>query len=150
MLKTFFQKKRQENSLVFQDGSNFRFSFSRGLFCLLCYSNVCFCCISSAQDHADIEWKFARTKLWMSYFEEGGTLPTPFNVIPSPKSLWYLIRWLWRHLCKKKIRRKPESFGTIGVSLMLFSALSPPLFYTVKYFSALSENRGPWNVKYCG
>ncbi|XP_029898984.1 short transient receptor potential channel 4 isoform X1 [Aquila chrysaetos chrysaetos] len=65
-------------------------------------------------DHADIEWKFARTKLWMSYFEEGGTLPTPFNVIPSPKSLWYLVKWLWRHLCKKKIRRKPESFGTIG------------------------------------
>ncbi|NXB76600.1 TRPC4 protein, partial [Donacobius atricapilla] len=65
-------------------------------------------------DHADIEWKFARTKLWMSYFEEGGTLPTPFNVIPSPKSLWYLIKWLWTHLCKKKIRRKPESFGTIG------------------------------------
>ncbi|NXJ83848.1 TRPC4 protein, partial [Trogon melanurus] len=73
-------------------------------------------------DHADIEWKFARTKLWMSYFEEGGTLPTPFNVIPSPKSLWYLIRWLWRHLCKKKIRRKPESFGTIGVSLVFYSA----------------------------
>ncbi|XP_044275264.1 short transient receptor potential channel 4 [Varanus komodoensis] len=65
-------------------------------------------------DHADIEWKFARTKLWMSYFEEGGTLPTPFNVIPSPKSLWYLIRWLWRQLCKRKIRKKPESFGTIG------------------------------------
>uniref|UniRef100_A0A8C2VGB2 Transient receptor potential cation channel subfamily C member 4 n=1 Tax=Chinchilla lanigera TaxID=34839 RepID=A0A8C2VGB2_CHILA len=66
------------------------------------------------QDHADIEWKFARTKLWMSYFEEGGTLPTPFNVIPSPKSLWYLIKWIWTHLCKKKMRRKPESFGTIG------------------------------------
>lgn len=65
-------------------------------------------------DHADIEWKFARTKLWMSYFEEGGTLPTPFNMIPSPKSLWYLIRWLWRQLRRKKIRRKPESFGTIG------------------------------------
>nr|XP_056704045.1 short transient receptor potential channel 4 [Euleptes europaea] len=65
-------------------------------------------------DHADIEWKFARTKLWMSYFEEGGTLPTPFNVIPSPKSLWYLIAWLWRRVCRKKIRKKPESFGTIG------------------------------------
>ncbi|KAM9609917.1 short transient receptor potential channel 4 isoform 4-T4 [Trichechus inunguis] len=65
-------------------------------------------------DHADIEWKFARTKLWMSYFEEGGTLPTPFNVIPSPKSLWYLVKWIWTHLCKKKMRRKPESFGTIG------------------------------------
>ncbi|XP_060092744.1 short transient receptor potential channel 4 isoform X1 [Heteronotia binoei] len=65
-------------------------------------------------DHADIEWKFARTKLWMSYFEEGGTLPTPFNVIPSPKSIWYLITWLWRRVCGKKIRKKPESFGTIG------------------------------------
>lgn len=68
------------------------------------------------QDHADIEWKFARTKLWMSYFEEGGTLPTPFNVIPSPKSLWYLLRWLWRRLCRQNIKKKNKSFGTIGVS----------------------------------
>ncbi|XP_075448168.1 short transient receptor potential channel 4 isoform X2 [Ascaphus truei] len=65
-------------------------------------------------DHADIEWKFARTKLWMSYFEEGGTLPTPFNIIPSPKSLWYLFKWIRKQVCKKKMRRKPESFGAIG------------------------------------
>ncbi|KAG8430338.1 hypothetical protein GDO86_017950 [Hymenochirus boettgeri] len=65
-------------------------------------------------DHADIEWKFARTKLWMSYFEEGGTLPTPFNILPSPKSLWYLIKWIKKQICKKKIKRKPESFGAIG------------------------------------
>uniref|UniRef100_A0A8C5P7U1 Transient receptor potential cation channel subfamily C member 4 n=1 Tax=Leptobrachium leishanense TaxID=445787 RepID=A0A8C5P7U1_9ANUR len=65
-------------------------------------------------DHADIEWKFARTKLWMSYFEEGGTLPAPFNIIPSPKSIWYLFKWLQKHICKKNIKRKLESFGTIG------------------------------------
>ncbi|XP_041440424.1 short transient receptor potential channel 4 [Xenopus laevis] len=65
-------------------------------------------------DHADIEWKFARTKLWMSYFEEGGTLPTPFNIIPSPKSLWYLIKWIRKQICKKNMKRKPESFGAIG------------------------------------
>ncbi|XP_043929257.1 short transient receptor potential channel 4 [Protopterus annectens] len=65
-------------------------------------------------DHADIEWKFARTKLWMSYFEEGGTLPTPFNIIASPKSVCYLFLWLKRHLCWKQAKRKPESFGTIG------------------------------------
>lgn len=99
------------------------------------------CCGFCSQDHADIEWKFARTKLWMSYFEEGGTLPTPFNVIPSPKSLWYLIKWLWRHLCKKKIRRKPESFGTIGVSPMCYSAVNPPLSYTDKSFSALERQK---------
>ncbi|KAL0993893.1 hypothetical protein UPYG_G00115280 [Umbra pygmaea] len=50
-------------------------------------------------DHADIEWKFARTKLWMSYFDEGGTLPPPFNIVPSPKSVWYLCVWTHNHLC---------------------------------------------------
>uniref|UniRef100_A0A3B3V3E2 Transient receptor potential cation channel, subfamily C, member 5a n=1 Tax=Poecilia latipinna TaxID=48699 RepID=A0A3B3V3E2_9TELE len=52
-------------------------------------------------DHADIEWKFARTKLWMSYFDEGGTLPPPFNIIPSPKSFWYLLMWLHNKLCRR-------------------------------------------------
>ncbi|XP_051485883.1 short transient receptor potential channel 5 [Apus apus] len=50
-------------------------------------------------DHADIEWKFARTKLWMSYFDEGATLPPPFNIVPSPKSFWYLCKWIHNHLC---------------------------------------------------
>ncbi|KAK9680688.1 Transient receptor ion channel II [Popillia japonica] len=36
-------------------------------------------------DHSDTEWKFARTKLWMRYFEEAATLPPPFNIIPTPK-----------------------------------------------------------------
>ncbi|GJQ82376.1 TRPL [Trypoxylus dichotomus] len=37
-------------------------------------------------DHSDTEWKFARTKLWMRYFEEAATLPPPFNIIPTPKT----------------------------------------------------------------
>ncbi|XP_039601753.1 short transient receptor potential channel 4b isoform X2 [Polypterus senegalus] len=65
-------------------------------------------------DHADIEWKFARTKLWMSYFEEGGTLPPPFNIIPSPKSVWHLLKWIKRHVCKVKITKRPESLGSLG------------------------------------
>ncbi|XP_058886935.1 short transient receptor potential channel 6-like [Acipenser ruthenus] len=40
---------------------------------------------------ADVEWKFARAKLWFSYFEEGRTLPVPFNLVPSPKSVIYLL-----------------------------------------------------------
>ncbi|KAM9812927.1 short transient receptor potential channel 6 isoform 1-T3 [Syngnathus typhle] len=32
---------------------------------------------------ADVEWKFARAKLWFSYFEPGGSLPVPFNLLPS-------------------------------------------------------------------
>ncbi|KAG7322413.1 hypothetical protein KOW79_013759 [Hemibagrus wyckioides] len=65
-------------------------------------------------DHADIEWKFARTKLWMSYFEEGGTLPPPFNIIPSPKSAWYLIKWIKKHICKRTRAERTETFGSIS------------------------------------
>ncbi|KAM6986807.1 short transient receptor potential channel 4a [Aplochiton taeniatus] len=65
-------------------------------------------------DHADIEWKFARTKLWMSYFEEGGTLPSPFNIVPSPKSAWYLICWVRKQLCQRTASKPPETFGTLG------------------------------------
>uniref|UniRef100_A0A8C8GTX1 Transient receptor ion channel domain-containing protein n=2 Tax=Oncorhynchus TaxID=8016 RepID=A0A8C8GTX1_ONCTS len=42
------------------------------------------------EEDADVEWKFARAKLWLSYFDEGRTLPPPFNLVPSPKSFYYL------------------------------------------------------------
>lgn len=44
------------------------------------------------QQHSDTEWKFARTKLWMSYFEDSSTLPPPFNVLPSVKWLIRVFR----------------------------------------------------------
>uniref|UniRef100_A0A3Q3J731 Transient receptor ion channel domain-containing protein n=1 Tax=Monopterus albus TaxID=43700 RepID=A0A3Q3J731_MONAL len=51
------------------------------------------------EDDADVEWKFARAKLWFSYFEHGGTLPVPFNLVPSPKSVTSLLlgirEFLW-------------------------------------------------------
>ncbi|XP_073518238.1 short transient receptor potential channel 6 isoform X2 [Phyllobates terribilis] len=43
------------------------------------------------EDDSDVEWKFARAKLWFSYFEEGRTLPVPFNLVPSPKSFVYIV-----------------------------------------------------------
>lgn len=51
-----------------------------------------------------MEWKFARAKLWLSYFDEGRTLPAPFNLVPSPKSFYYLIMRITcaYKLCKSK------------------------------------------------
>ncbi|XP_025753927.1 short transient receptor potential channel 6 isoform X1 [Oreochromis niloticus] len=43
------------------------------------------------EDDADVEWKFARAKLWFSYFDHSGTLPVPFNLVPSPKSVSCLL-----------------------------------------------------------
>ncbi|XP_066501362.1 transient receptor potential cation channel subfamily C member 2b [Hoplias malabaricus] len=51
------------------------------------------------EDDADVEWKFARSKLYLSYFREGLTMPVPFNIVPSPKALFYLLRGIFRKLC---------------------------------------------------
>lgn len=63
------------------------------------------------QEDADVEWKFARAKLWLSYFDEGRTLPAPFNLVPSPKSFYYLIvrmKSCLVHLCKVKSHHSNE------------------------------------------
>ena len=54
---------------------------------------------SPSQMDADIEWKFSRSKLWMSYFDELGTVPPPLNIIPPPKSVYYFIRWFFCDVC---------------------------------------------------
>ncbi|XP_031782133.1 transient receptor potential-gamma protein isoform X4 [Nasonia vitripennis] len=64
-------------------------------------------------ERADIEWKFARSKLWISYFEEGGTVPPPFNIIPTPKSIWYITQWIYRKLCGHSRAAKKEHMRTI-------------------------------------
>ncbi|XP_076760151.1 transient receptor potential cation channel gamma isoform X5 [Xylocopa sonorina] len=64
-------------------------------------------------ERADVEWKFARSKLWISYFEEGGTAPPPFNIIPTPKSVWYIGQWMYRKLCGHSRAAKKEHMRTI-------------------------------------
>ncbi|XP_059140364.1 transient-receptor-potential-like protein [Physella acuta] len=69
------------------------------------------------ENHADMEWKFARSKLWMGYFDEGSTLPAPFNLIVSPKSLYYLVTWvrsvICRHTSRGDSRQRKSSEGNI-------------------------------------
>lgn len=38
-----------------------------------------------------MEWKFARSSLWISYFEDGDTVPPPFNLFPSLKNVKRMI-----------------------------------------------------------
>jgi hypothetical protein len=59
-----------------------------------CKFNFCFL----QQGKEDVEWKFARSKLWISYFDDKCTLPPPFNILPTSKFLLYLGRLL-RHRC---------------------------------------------------
>ncbi|XP_040514493.1 short transient receptor potential channel 6 isoform X3 [Gallus gallus] len=71
------------------------------------------------EDDADVEWKFARAKLWFSYFEEGRTLPVPFNLVPSPKSLLYLLlrlkKWITKpFMCQKKSFQEDAEMNKLG------------------------------------
>ncbi|XP_034291846.2 short transient receptor potential channel 2 homolog [Pantherophis guttatus] len=68
------------------------------------------------ENDADVEWKFARSKLYLSFFREGLTLPVPFNIIPTPKSIFYAIRGCFRFMCccKPKKSQKYPPINTIS------------------------------------
>ncbi|XP_062848092.1 short transient receptor potential channel 1 [Trichomycterus rosablanca] len=61
-------------------------------------------------NHEDKEWKFARAKLWLSYFDDKCTLPPPFNILPSPKTLCYIVtslsKWICSHTSTGKVKRQ--------------------------------------------
>jgi transient receptor potential cation channel subfamily C protein 4 len=67
-------------------------------------------------NQADEEWKFARSRLWISYFEEGCTLPAPFSLVPSPKWIFYALRYLYKKVfCTRKALRKQQRWLSIRV-----------------------------------
>lgn len=97
------------------------------------------------QNHEDKEWKFARAKLWLSYFDDKCTLPPPFNILPSPKTVCYLVtsmsKWICSHTSKGKVKRQNSlkvrfcSRGMID-SVHLSSAIFwKTIFYSVQYFA---------------
>ncbi|KHJ49513.1 hypothetical protein D918_00640 [Trichuris suis] len=47
-------------------------------------------------DHADLEWKFHRTKLWMGFFDEGSTLTAPFNILITPKAIYHCLTKIYQ------------------------------------------------------
>ncbi|KAM4718908.1 short transient receptor potential channel 1 isoform 2-T3 [Anableps anableps] len=61
-------------------------------------------------NHEDKEWKFARAKLWLSYFDDKCTLPPPLNILTSPKTICYLVtslrKWICSHTTKGKVKRQ--------------------------------------------
>ncbi|KAM7140084.1 short transient receptor potential channel 3 isoform 3-T3 [Molossus nigricans] len=64
------------------------------------------------EDDSDVEWKFARSKLWLSYFDDGRTLPPPFSLVPSPKSFVYLImRIINFSKCRRRRLQKDIEMG---------------------------------------
>ncbi|XP_071477341.1 short transient receptor potential channel 4-like [Diadema antillarum] len=38
---------------------------------------------NAIEENADVEWKFSRTVLWMSFMDDSFTVPPPFNLVPD-------------------------------------------------------------------
>ncbi|KAL6265608.1 hypothetical protein P5V15_002402 [Pogonomyrmex californicus] len=73
------------------------------------------------EEHSDTEWKFARTKLWMSYFEDSGTLPPPFNIFPPPKLLFRLFGLRKKTIgrrCSQRRRAREYKYGAVMRALI--------------------------------
>ena len=93
------------------------------------------------QEKADTEWKFARSKLWISYFEDGGTVPPPFNIIPTPKTVFYFFRWIWNKLFTlRRTKMTKEHMISIKVCSLVIRLLK------IAFYVADGENLMPWKI----
>ncbi len=54
------------------------------------------------QEDADVEWKFARTRLYMEFIKDGSTLPIPLNIIPTPNLIFNTVNYLINLITLKK------------------------------------------------
>ncbi|XP_062055083.1 short transient receptor potential channel 3 isoform X5 [Lepus europaeus] len=94
------------------------------------------------EDDSDVEWKFARSKLWLSYFDDGKTLPPPFSLVPSPKSfVYFIMRIINFSKCRRRRLQKDLEMG-IGNSksrLNLFTQSNSRVFESHSFNSILNQ-----------
>nr|XP_035955085.1 short transient receptor potential channel 3 isoform X2 [Halichoerus grypus] len=94
------------------------------------------------EDDSDVEWKFARSKLWLSYFDDGKTLPPPFSLVPSPKSfVYFIMRIINFSKCRRSRLQKDIEMG-MGNSksrLNLFTQSNSRVFESHSFNSILNQ-----------
>ncbi|KAE8630473.1 hypothetical protein XENTR_v10000835 [Xenopus tropicalis] len=94
------------------------------------------------EDDSDVEWKFARSKLWLSYFDDGKTLPPPFSIVPSPKSfVYFILKIINLFKCRRRRLQKDTEIG-MGDSksrLNLFSQSTTRVFESRSFNSIINQ-----------
>ncbi len=71
------------------------------------------------QEHEDQEWKFGRSRLWLTYFERRRVLPNPFNIIPGPWSLYNIVHWFLVCCGAAKERARCDAVVCAGLGMGL-------------------------------
>ncbi|KYB27779.1 Transient receptor potential protein-like Protein [Tribolium castaneum] len=72
-------------------------------------------------ERADVEWKFARSKLWMTYFEDDDVLPPPFNILPNTELFCrvFKLRRKKNKICNKESQLRIKAKHDSVVRLLL-------------------------------
>lgn len=60
------------------------------------------------QEDADVEWKFARSVLYMDYIGEGSVLPVPLNMLGLPKAIVRKFTRCCSKCCESNDNETPE------------------------------------------
>eukprot|EP00057_Strongylocentrotus_purpuratus_P035319 XP_798568.2 PREDICTED: short transient receptor potential channel 4 [Strongylocentrotus purpuratus] len=50
---------------------------------------------NAVEENGDVEWKYSRTALWMSFMDDMFTVPPPFNLIPDVRNLCRHCHTCW-------------------------------------------------------
>ncbi|VEN64052.1 unnamed protein product, partial [Callosobruchus maculatus] len=66
-------------------------------------------CEIAFQERSDTEWKFARSRLWVNYFDDGDALPPPFNIIPTPQFMFKACRKNVRETRSFKVKSREKA-----------------------------------------
>ncbi|CAF0906842.1 unnamed protein product [Rotaria sordida] len=69
--------------------------------------------IKHIDDRADIEWKFARSKLYMEYIQDENILPVPLNIFPSPRAIINLLNRIKQMITSKNVSRNDNNNNNI-------------------------------------
>ncbi|XP_074659035.1 short transient receptor potential channel 3-like [Tubulanus polymorphus] len=72
--------------------------------------------IEAVSEEEDMEWKFALTMLHLEYIRDGSTLAAPFNLIPSLKSIFRVVKApaQFLHNCSKS--KSPTSMQMTNIN----------------------------------
>ena len=74
----------------------------------------------------DVEWKFARAKLWLNYMDNDTALPVPFNLVPTLNSIRGSLKWIQKWFSTDRglfTFDRPRSYTFIKVSHLGFYQL---------------------------
>ena len=66
------------------------------------------------QEHADLEWKYSRSVVWMQYLESQRMLPNPLNILPNARSIMDIALWI---IAACRCQRGVKAGCSAGVSM---------------------------------